>query len=225
MKSRTISIVLLALLLFGSWGSFAQKEDTFSYIEKYNIRMDSIKNYVARFTIKSDIKSMSLPEVHGKVFFKWPVHYSVAIRGFAVLPKGELVPVGRLLHREDYKAIDMGEESVDRHLCHVIELRPVDTASEVDHFVVWVDEKSYLVRRVLRFEKNESEFKYHYTYDKENDLLPAKLIYSFEYLDSNPLSILYNPIWISNKPREARLVKGKLILDFQYYDVRREGDQ
>jgi len=32
-------------------------------------------------------------------------------------------------------------------------------------------------------------------------------------------------LWHERKPAEPLLVKGNLIIEFQYYDVRREGDK
>ena len=217
-------ILFVGLTLVATIG-FSQSGDGFFYLEKYNQRMDSIKNYSSTFTIRTDIKSLDVPDVTGKMFFKSPAHYSIAIDGFAVLPKHKLTPLARFLSRSDFKALMISTEKVNGRLCQVIELTPVDTASLIDHYTIWVDKKVFVVRRMLMIEKDKSEFMYHYTYKTNSDLLPVKLTYTFEYTNKNAGSVLYNQLWHERKPAEPLLVKGNLIIEFQYYDVRREGDK
>ena len=205
--------------------SYCQSGDGFSYLERYNQRMDSIKNFSSTFTIRTDIKSLDVPDVDGKMFFKWPAHYSISIDGFAVMPKHKLTPLVRFLNRSDFKALMITTEKVNGQLCQVIELTPVDTSSLLDHYTVWVDKKVFVVRRMLMVEKDKSEFMYHYTFKTNGDLLPVKLTYTFEYTNGSADPVLYNQLWHVRKPAEPVLVKGNLIVEFQYYDVRREGDK
>ena len=217
-------VLFVGVALVATTG-YSQSGDGFSYLEKYNQRMDSIKNYSSTFTVRTDINSLDVPDVKGKMFFKWPAHYSIAIDGFAVLPKHKLTPLARFLSRSDFKALMLTTEKVNGQLCQVIELTPVDTASQVDHYTIWVDKKVYVVRRMLMIEKDKSEFMYQYIYKTNSDLLPVKLNYTFEYTNKNAGPVLYNQLWHERKPAEPLLVKGNLIVEFQYYDVRREGDK
>ena len=202
----------------------SQPVDAFSYIEKYNQRMDSIKNYTAEFTVKSTIPLIDMPAVHGKMFFKWPAHYSISTYAFTILPLRKLTPVARLLKRENFKVLNRGVEKIDSHSCRVLELEPLDTTSGILFYTVWVDMESYLVRRVFITEKDGSEFTYYYRYKNDNDLLPSALIYSFEYMEKQSVSVALNPVSLANKIEKPKLIKGKIVLDFIYSDIRHEGD-
>ena len=202
----------------------SQPVDAFSYIDKYHQRMDSIKNYTVEFTVKSAIPLLDLPPVRGKMFFKWPAHYSISTYAFTVLPLRKLIPIARFLMREDFKVLNRGVEKIDSHSCRVLELEPLDTTSEILFYTVWVDMESYLVRRVFFSEKDDSEFTYYYRYKNDNDLLPSALIYSFEFMEKQSVPVALNPISLANNIEEPKLIKGKLVLDFSYSDIRREGD-
>lgn len=202
----------------------SQPVDAFSYIEKYNQRLDSIKNYTAEFTVKSTIPLINMPVVQGKMFFKWPAHYSISTYAFTILPLRKLIPVARLLRRENFKILDKGMEKMDSHSCRVLELQPRDTTSEILFYTVWVDMESYLVRRLFITKKDDAEFTYYYRYKNNNDLLPSALIYSFEFMEKKPIPVALNPISLANKIEEPKLIKGKIVLDFNYSDIRHEGD-
>jgi hypothetical protein len=77
---------------------------------------------------------------------------------------------------------------------------------------------------VLLAGKDKSRFVYHYTYSG-NDILPTGLTYTFEYRQTQPQKISVNPFALYGNYEPARLIKGKIILDFQYTEIRREGDK
>jgi len=202
----------------------SQPVDAFSYVERYNQRMDSIKNYTAEFIVKSTIPLVDMPTVHGKMFFKWPAHYSISTYAFTILPLRKLMPIARFLRRENFKILNRGVEKIDSHSCRVLKLEPLDTTSEILFYTVWVDMESYLVRRVFITEKDDGEFTYYYRYKNNNDLLPSALIYSFEYMEKQSVPVALNPISLAKNIEEPKLIKGKIVLDFKYSDIRREGD-
>jgi len=224
MNKNITHTLLLAFAALFSTLLFGQSNDAFSYIERYNQRLDSIKNFAATFTVKSNFESLEMPTGKGKVFFKWPAHYSISTDAFTVLPKKKLVPIARVLKRFEYKSIKMGNEKVSNHICQVIDLFPNDTSSHVEHYTLWIDTISFQVRRVLILEKDKSEFIYHYTYQDDNTMLPLGLTYTFDFTNKNPQPISYNPIWSSTSMQQSKKIEGKIILNFKYSNIRREGD-
>ena len=222
-KNVTHTLLLVGAVLFSTL-IFGQPNDAFSYIEKYNQRLDSLKNFAATFTVKTNFESLEMPMERGKVFFKWPAHYSISTGAFTVLPKKKLTPIARVLRRSEFKSIKMGTEKVNNHICQVIDLFPNDTSSSVEHYTLWIDTISFQVRRVLIFEKDKSEFIYHYTYQDANNMLPSGLTYTFDYTNNNPHPISYNPIWSSTSMKQPKKIEGKIIIDFKYSNIRREGD-
>ncbi len=225
MKKYLFHTILLFASLFCSAMAFAQSTDAFSYVEKYNQKLDSIKNYQAVFTVTSSIPLLKIPVTKGKLFFKWPVHYSVSTYQFTVLPKQKLTPITRFLSRADFKAVDKGLELVNHYNCKVIELVPYDTLSEVSQYTIWVDTVNYMVRRVFVSEKDGGEYVYHYRYKNSSDLLPSRLLYTFNYTLPHVQNILLNPVALHSKVESSKVYEGKITIDFKYSGIRHLGDQ
>lgn len=226
MKRKVLHVILFMIVgLFFLSRAFAQSNDAFSYVEKYNQKLDSIKNYKVLFTVKTSIPSLQLPVTRGKMFFKWPAHYSFSTYQHTALPKNKLTPITRFLRRVNFKIVDRGFENVDDRKCKVVELYPLDTAFRQSQYTIWVDASLLLVRRVFELGKDGSEFVYHYTYNKSNNTLPAGLNYTFEFNNHNPQSVPYNPLWNSKTLRTPEHVKGTITINFKYLGIRYEGDQ
>ncbi len=220
MKKKSLYIILLLVSLLMSSIAFTQPGDAFSYIEKYNQKLDSIKNYQAVFTVKSDIPLLKMPTTRGKIFFKWPAHYSISTYQFTVLPKQKLTPVTRFLRRSNFKVIDRGTEMLNNHNCKVVELHPYDTTSSVTQYSIWIDVATFMVRRVFVSEKDGSEYVYHYTYQGSNSLLPSKLFYTFNYTLPHEQNILLNPVALHDDVEASRIYEGKITIDFKYSNIR-----
>jgi hypothetical protein len=225
MHKKALNIFLVWLTVFSVNTLIAQSNDPFGYIEKCNQRIDSIRNYAASFTVKSDISTLKMPVVQGKMFFKWPAHYSVSTYRFTVLPQRKLAPIVRFLKREDFKALSRGTEAVNGTDCVVIQLTPLDTLSKIENFVIWVDTTAGLVYRVLIKEKDESKFIYQYTYAEDGDILPSGLSYTFEYRQQQAQKVSLNPFALFGNWEEPKKIKGKITMDFHYTEIRREGDK
>ncbi len=224
MRKRLLHIILLLGGLLFSTFSFSQSGDAFSYVEKYNQQLDSIRNYQAVFTVKASIPLLKIPVTRGKVFFKWPTHYSLSTYQFTVLPKQKLTPVTRFLRRANFKITDRGTEPVNNHPCRVVELHPYDTLTTIAQYTIWVDKATFLIRRVYVSEKDGSEYVYHYSYNNKNDLLPSKLLYTFNYTLPHEQNVMLNPVALKNDVESSRVYEGKIAIDFKYSNVRRQGD-
>ena len=222
MKRKLSYIVLLLSSMLISSIAFTQSADAFSYIEKYNQKLDSIKNYQAVFTVKSAIPLLKIPVTRGKIFFKWPAHYSISTYQFTVLPKQKLTPVTRSLRRSNFKIIDRGVEMMNNHSCKVVELHPYDTASVVSQYTIWVDVATFMVRRVFVSGKDGSEYVYHYTYQNSVGLLPSRLLYTFNYTLPHKQNILLNPVALHDDVEASRIYEGKITIDFKYSNIRKK---
>jgi len=221
MKKNLFNIVLLLGGILISSIAFTQSDDAFSYVERYNQKLDSIKNYQAVFTVKSDIPLLKIPVSSGKMFFKWPAHYSISTYQFTVMPKRKLTPVTRFLRRSDFKVLDRGIEMVNKHKCKVVELYPYDTTSVVSQYTIWVDIATYMVRRVFVLENDGSEYFYHYTYQNGSDLLPSKLFYTFNYVLPHVQNVLLNPVALNNDVESSKVFEGKITINFEYSNIRK----
>ncbi len=222
MKRNLLFTAFLVVSLLLSYQAFSQTGDAFSYIEKYNQRLDSIKNYQAVFTVKSEIPLLNIPVTRGKMFFKWPAHYSISTYQFTVLPKQKLTPVIRFLRRANFKSIDRGIETVNSQPCKVVELHPYDTTTTVAQYTIWVDINTYMVRRIFVSEKDGSEFVYHYSYDDDADMLPSKLFYTFNYSLPHEQNVMLNPVALRVDVENSQVYEGKINIDFAYSNIRKK---
>ena len=221
MRNLLYTALFVAGLLF-SFQAFSQAGDAFSYIEKYNQRLDSIKNYQAVFTVNSEIPLLKIPVTRGKMFFKWPAHYSISTYQFTVLPKQKLTPVTRFLRRANFKTIDRGVEMVNNQQCKVVELHPYDTTTSVSQYTIWVDVGTYMVLRVFVSEKDGSEFVYHYSYQNSVDMLPSRLFYTFNYTLPHEQNVMLNPVALRDDVESSRVYEGKITIDFTYSNIRKK---
>ena len=222
MKRTLLYTLLFITSLLFSFQAFSQTGDAFSYVENYNHRLDSIKNYQAVFTVNSEIPLLKIPVTSGKMFFKWPAHYSISTYQFTVLPKQKLTPLTRFLRRINFKTIDRGIEMLNNHQCKVVELHPYDTATLVSQYTIWVDVETYMVRRVFVSEKDGSEFVYHYSYQSGSDLLPSRLFYTFNYSLPHEQNVLLNPVALNDDVERSRVYEGKITIDFTYSNIRKK---
>ena len=221
MRNLLYTALFVAGLLF-SFQAFSQAGDAFSCIEKYNQRLDSIKNYQAVFTVNSEIPLLKIPVTRGKMFFKWPAHYSISTYQFTVLPKQKLTPVTRFLRRANFKTIDRGVEMVNNQQCKVVELHPYDTTTSVSQYTIWVDVGTYMVLRVFVSEKDGSEFVYHYAYQNSVDMLPSRLFYTFNYTLPHEQNVMLNPVALRDDVESSRVYEGKITIDFTYSNIRKK---
>jgi len=220
MRNLLYTALFVAGLLF-SFQAFSQAGDAFSYIEKYNQRLDSIKNYQAVFTVNSEIPLLKIPVTRGKMFFKWPAHYSISTYQFTVLPKQKLTPVTRFLRRANFKTIDRGVEMVNNQQCKVVELHPYDTTTSVSQYTLWVDVNTYMVLRVFVSEKDGSEFVYHYFYQSSIDMLPSRLFYTFNYTLPHEQNVMLNPVALRDDVESSKVFEGKITINFEYSNIRK----
>ena len=167
----------LLILLFGFYISFitAQSNDAKKRMLNMVEKLEKVPPYTCDVNINIDVKFIRIKERVGKMIYRSPDDIDYKIKGFAFLPKKEMGTTSTSLFKEDFIAIDMGNENEDQ----IIKVIPMDINSEIVTGQFWIDSAD-LVQKMILITKEKGSYTAEMSYNNTPFDLPSKISMSFD---------------------------------------------
>ena len=167
----------LLILLFGFSTSLitAQSNDAKKRMLNMVEKLEKVPPYTCDVNINIDVKFIRIKERVGKMIYRSPDDIDYKIKGFAFLPKKEMGTTSTSLFKEDFIAIDMGNENEDQ----IIKVIPMDINSEIVTGQFWVDSAD-LVQKMILITKEKGSYTAEMSYNDTPFDLPSKISMSFD---------------------------------------------
>ncbi|MED6302268.1 MAG: hypothetical protein VX883_00500 [Bacteroidota bacterium] len=167
----------LFILLFSfSIGLFsAQSSDAKKRMLNMVEKLERVPPYSCDVNINIDVKFIRIKERVGKMIYRSPEDIDYKIKGFAFLPKKEMGTISTSLFKEDFIAIDMGQENENK----IIKVIPMDINSEIVTGQFWIDSAD-LVQKMILITKEKGSYTAEMNYNGTLYDLPSKIRMSFD---------------------------------------------
>ena len=167
----------LLILLFGFSTSLitAQSIDAKKRMLNMVEKLEKVPPYTCDVNIKIDVKFIRIKERVGKMIYRSPDDIDYKIKGFAFLPKKEMGTTSTSLFKEDFIAIDMGNENENQ----IIKVIPMDINSEIVTGQFWIDSAD-LVQKMILITKEKGSYTAEMSYNDTPFDLPSKISMSFD---------------------------------------------
>ena len=167
----------LLILLFGFSTSLitAQSNDAKKRMLNMVEKLEKVPPYMCDVNINIDVKFIRIKERVGKMIYRSPDDIDYKIKGFAFLPKKEMGTTSTSLFKEDFIAIDMGNENEDQ----IIKVIPMDINSEIVTGQFWIDSAD-LVQKMILITKEKGSYTAEMSYNDTPFDLPSKISMSFD---------------------------------------------
>ena len=167
----------LLILLFGFSTSLitAQSNDAKKRMLNMVEKLEKVPPYTCDVNINIDVKFIRIKERVGKMIYRSPEDIDYKIKGFAFLPKKEMGTTSTSLFKEDFIAIDMGNENEDQ----IIKVIPMDINSEIVTGQFWIDSAD-LVQKMILITKEKGSYTAEMSYNDTPFDLPSKISMSFD---------------------------------------------
>ena len=167
----------LLILLFGFSTSLitAQSNDAKKRMLNMVEKLEKVPPYMCDVNINIDVKFIRIKERVGKMIYRSPDDIDYKIKGFAFLPKKEMGTTSTSLFKEDFIAIDMGNENENQ----IIKVIPMDINSEIVTGQFWIDSAD-LVQKMILITKEKGSYTAEMSYNETPFDLPSKISMSFD---------------------------------------------
>ena len=167
----------LLILLFGFSTSLitAQSNDAKKRMLNMVEKLEKVPPYTCDVNINIDVKFIRIKERVGKMIYRSPDDIDYKIKGFAFLPKKEMGTTSTSLFKEDFIAIDMGDENENQ----IIKVIPMDINSEIVTGQFWIDSAD-LVQKMILITKEKGSYTAEMSYNDTPFDLPSKIRMSFD---------------------------------------------
>ena len=167
----------LLILLFGFSTSLitGQSNDAKKRMLNMVEKLEKVPPYTCDVNINIDVKFIRIKERVGKMIYRSPDDIDYKIKGFAFLPKKEMGTTSTSLFKEDFIAIDMGNENENQ----IIKVIPMDINSEIVTGQFWIDSAD-LVQKMILITKEKGSYTAEMSYNDTPFDLPSKISMSFD---------------------------------------------
>ncbi len=217
---------LAVATLFFSVFCFARlhAQDVNALLDKVRSKLNLVKDYQASGTMKLNVSFLKVPDSKVSIYYKQPDKFRIKQeKGISLVPKGGIsINLNSMLSNGKYTAVDAGTSIIAREQVKVIKLLPLDEESDVVLSTLYIDPKSYLVKKVVSTTKENGSYTVEFFYKKYRDwALPDELVFTFntkDYKLPKGMTFDYDE---ENKIDTAKVknTKGEVRVSFQNYVI------
>tara|TARA_B100000683_G_scaffold223151_1_gene220874 strand:+ start:140 stop:775 length:636 start_codon:yes stop_codon:yes gene_type:complete len=202
----------LLILLFGFSTSLitAQSNDAKKRMLNMVEKLEKVPPYTCDVNINIDVKFIRIKERVGKMIYRSPNDIDYKIKGFAFLPKKEMGTTSTSLFKEDFIAIDMGNENEDQ----IIKVIPMDINSEIVTGQFWIDSAD-LVQKMILITKEKGSYTAEMSYNDTPFDLPSKISMSFDVKNQKMPALLTGDLeGYAEEMDEDEVSKGTITISY-----------
>lgn len=116
-------------------------------IQQVRAKIETVKDYEAGGSMKTNVPFLKVPVSEVKVYFKRPDRLKIKNeKGISLVPKGAVsMSLNNLVAGKNYTAIDAGEEKLNGVTVRVIKLLPEDDNAEIVLSTMYIDVARLLI--------------------------------------------------------------------------------
>lgn len=211
------------LMLLTTTAVFAQSLTAEQLVAKVREKLAKVKDYTARGKMKTTVAYMKAPVANIQVFYKSPDKMRIKNEsGVSFIPQGSTnINMGSLFaNTGKFDIIDVGTDAASGW--RIVKLLPQDENSEVVLSTLYIDEKSFLIRKARTTTKENGSFDLELTYGKYADWgLADKVVFLFntkEYKLPKGITFDYDDGTQRNKP-QPKDSRGRVEIDYSEYQI------
>lgn len=215
-----IKKIFVSLFLISSLG-FGQTKDPDAIIKNLKSAFSHVKDYIADVSVKADIKSLKVPEMKAKVYFKQPDKVHLQSEGFALLPKDGLYTSPLSFLDLQYTAIYVKDETLDGVNTSVVKIIPLEDKGNFVLTTLWIDQAKNVIRKVEATTKVNGTLNLILSYDDNITRypLPSGMVFSFNTKKAASPDQMLPGNGDKNQMRSLDLVSGKIYISYSNYVV------
>jgi outer membrane lipoprotein-sorting protein len=178
--------IFATLLCFNTLTIAFAQQDINAVLAKAKTKLETVNDYEANGTMKTNVAFLKVPVAKVKVYFKKPNRIRLKSEsGVSFVPKGAVsINLSNLTGTNNFTVIDAGTDKIDGTLVRVAKLLPEDDNSDVVLSTVYIDEANSLIKKAKTTTKENGTFELELKYGTYASYgLPDKIIFSFNTKD------------------------------------------
>ncbi len=213
-----------AVLLIGA-GALAQDVNTL--LQQVRARMETVNDYTAAGTMKTNVTFLKVPVSNVKIYFKKPYKLRIkSEKGISFVPKGAVsINLNNLVAGGDYTVLDAGADKIDGVPVKVVKLLPTNENGDVVLSTLYIDPAKGVIKRAKTTTRDNGTYELNMTYGKYLAYgLPDKVLFSFNARDYKlPKGVTFDFDDGATKPAANAAAdknkKGSAEITFTSYDI------
>ena len=177
---KLITIILLLTT------TIAKSQDINVLLNKAKAKIETVNDYEAAATMKTNVAFLKVPIAKVKIFFKKPNKLKLkSEKGVSFIPKGAVsLNLNNLTGSNKFTVIDAGTDNVSGKAVRVAKLLPTDDNSDIVLSTVYIDPATSLILKAKTTTKDNGTYELEMTYGTYAAYgLPDKLTFSFNAKD------------------------------------------
>ena len=174
------------LILLTTITSITQAQDINVLLNKAKAKIESVNDYEAAATMKTNVAFLKVPVAKVKIYFKKPNKLKLkSEKGVSFIPKGAVsLNLNNLTGSNKFTVIDAGNDKIGNTAVRVAKLLPTDDNSDVVLSTIYIDPATSLILKAKTTTKDNGTYELSMTYGTYAAYgLPDKLTFSFNAKD------------------------------------------
>lgn len=216
-------LIGLSLLLLPAF--YAESQTAEDLVKQVKAKLDLVNDYEATGNIKTNVVFIKAPVAKVKVYYKKPNKIRINNEsGISFIPKGSVnINLSNLfMNNGNYDLIDGGKDAATGY--RIVKLLPKEENAEIALSVLYIDEKTALIRKARTTTRENGTYELEMTYGKYAAYgLADKVIFTFSTKDYKlPKGVTFDyDDGSKNEQEEARLKNktGRVEIVYSAYKI------
>jgi hypothetical protein len=220
---KGISLITVFLFLLSP---VLKAQDALVLVEKVKAKIETVKDYEAAGTMKTNVPFLKVPVADVTIYFKNPDKLKIKNqKGISLVPKGAVsMSLSNLMANRRFTAIPAGDEKMDGIMVKVVKLLPMDERSDIVLSTLYIDASRLLILKARTTTRENGTYELVMQYGKYADYaLPDKAIFTFstkEYKLPKGVTFDYDDGSEKSKDNDAlKSNKGTLEITYNNYII------
>jgi outer membrane lipoprotein-sorting protein len=202
-----------------------QAQDINELVKKVQAKLQTVSDYEASGTMKTNVTFLKVPQSNVKIYFKKPNKLKIkSEKGISFVPKGAVsINLNNLVAGNNYTVIDAGSDKVNGQPVRVAKLLPIDDNADVVLSVLYIDVANAVIKKAKTTTKENGTYELLMTYGKYSQYgLPDKVLFTFNTKDYKlPKGVTFDFDDGQNKPKTTADAnkKGSAEINFSSYTI------
>ncbi|HYJ37526.1 MAG TPA: hypothetical protein VEV87_02875 [Chitinophagaceae bacterium] len=161
-------------------------QDVNTILKKVKANLEQVKDYQAEGVMKLNVSFLQVPDSKVTVYYRQPDKFRIRHqKGISLVPRGGItMSLNSILEENKYTAVDAGSSSINNQRVNIIKLLPLDDEGDVVLSSLYIDSRTYLVKKIITTTKENGSYTIEFLYGKFSSwALPDELVFSFNTKD------------------------------------------